>query len=196
MMINLILITMFMIGIVYAAFHGTMEDVSEALFQSAEDALALSLSLMSVLVFWLGMMNIAKHANILTFLANVFRPFVVKLFPEIPSNHRAIGYILANMIANIFGLGSAATPMGLKAMQEMKTLQKNDVASRSMITFLALNTSGLTIIPTKVIAIRMKYDAVAATDIVITTIIATLVSTVCALMFDRLFHFYDTRKKG
>lgn len=195
-MVNIIWVAMFIIGIIYAAFNGTMEEVSEALFQSAEDAIGLTLSLMSVLVFWLGMMNIAKHANILDFLAKLFRPMVVKLFPEIPPNHRAFGYILANMIANIFGLGSAATPMGLKAMQEMKTLQKGNTASRSMITFLALNTSSLTLIPTKVIAIRMKYGSVSPTEIVLTTIIATLVSTCSAIILDRFFHFYDTRKKG
>src|SRR5699024_12703212 len=108
----------------------------------------------SILVFWLGIMKIAEKANILKGLAKLFRPFIHKLFPELPKDHPAVGYILSNFTANIFGLGSAATPIGLKAMEEMKKLSKSNVASRSMITFLALNTSSLTLIPTTVIAIR------------------------------------------
>src|SRR5699024_2697163 len=118
----------------------------------------------------------------------------IKLFPELPKDHPAIGYILTNFTANIFGLGSAATPIGLKAMEEMKKLSKSNVASRSMITFLALNTSSLTLIPTTVIAIRMQYGSSEPTAIVGTTILATITSTIAAILFDRLFYYVDRKK--
>src|SRR5699024_11095595 len=128
-----------------------------------------------VLVFWLGIMRVAEKAGILQILAYIFRPIIYRLFPEIPKGHPAIGYILSNFTANLFGLGSAATPMGIKAMEEMKKISNSPVASRSMIIFLALNTSSLTLIPTKVIAIRMQYGSVSPTEIVGTTIVATII---------------------
>lgn len=193
-MVNYIWALMAIIGIVYAIFNGTMSEVNEAIFSSAQDAVQLSLGLISILVFWLGIMKIAEKANILRQLAILFRPLIHKLFPELPKNHPAIGYILSNFTANIFGLGSAATPIGLKAMEEMKKLSKSHVASRSMITFLALNTSSLTLIPTTVIAIRMQYGSASPTEIVGTTIIATLTSTAAAILLDRLFYYLEGRK--
>lgn len=195
-MVNIIWALMAIIGIVYAMFNGTMDKVNEALFQSANEAVTLAIGLISVLVFWLGMMKIAEAGGVLSFLARLFRPIVVRIFPDIPKDDPAIGYILSNFTANIFGLGSAATPMGLKAMKEMKRLSKSDTASRSMITFLALNTSSLTLIPTTVIAIRMQFQSISPTEIVGTTIIATTASTISALLLDRLFYFLHKRKKG
>lgn len=193
-MVNLIWAFMLIIGIIYATFNGTMDEVNNALFASADEAVMLTISLVSVLVFWLGIMNIATHAHILQFLAKLCKPLIVKLFPDLPKDDPAIGYILSNVIANVFGLGSAATPMGLKAMHEMKRLSNSPIASRSMITFLALNTSSLTLIPTKVIAIRMKYEALVPTEIVGTTILATIVSTISAILFDRFFYYLSTKK--
>ena len=119
-MVNLIWAFMAIIGIIYAIFNGTIEDVNEALFQSANEAVTLSIGLIGVLVFWLGIMRVAEKAGILQILANIFRPIIYRLFPEIPKGHPAIGYILSNFTANLFGLGSAAPPMGIKAMEEMK----------------------------------------------------------------------------
>ncbi len=140
-------------------------------------------------------MKVAEHAGILEFLSKLFRPLIFRIFPDIPKDHPAIGYILSNITANIFGLGNAATPMGIKAMEQMKELSGSDEASRSMITFLALNTSSLTIIPTTVISIRMQYDSVSPTEIVGTTIIATLISSISALLIDRLFYYRSLRRK-
>lgn len=194
-MVNYIWASMAIIGIVYAMFNGTMSDVNEALFTSAREAVQLSIGLISILVFWLGMMKVAEKANILNRLAQLFRPFIHRLFPELPKDHPAVGYILTNITANIFGLGSAATPIGLKAMEEMKKLSKSNVASRSMITFLALNTSSLTLIPTTIIAIRMQYNSASPTAIVGTTIIATITSTIAAILFDRLFYYAERRSR-
>lgn len=187
---------MAIIGIVYAIFNGTMDQVNQALFQSANEAVTLSIGLISILVFWLGIMKIAETAGILNVLAIIFRPVIYRLFPEIPKDHPAIGYILSNLTANMFGLGNAATPMGLKAMEEMKKLSNSPIASRSMITFLALNTSSLTLIPTTVIAIRMQYDSVAPTEIVGTTIIATIFSSLSAVLLDRFFYHMTKDKEG
>jgi len=194
-MINIIWAMMAIIGIVYAIFNGTLDDVNEAIFNSAQEAVTLTIYLMSTLVFWLGMMKVAEAGGILQILARLFKPLVRKLFPEIPEDHPAIGYILSNITANMFGLGNAATPMGLKAMDEMKKLSGTNTASRSMITFLALNTSGLTIVPTTVIAIRMQHHSISPTEIVGTTLIATIVSTTFAIIFDRLFYHLEKNKR-
>ncbi|MFD1039239.1 nucleoside recognition domain-containing protein [Virgibacillus byunsanensis] len=187
-MVNIIWACMAGIGIFYAMFNGTMDQVNKAIFESANEAVTLSIGLISILVFWLGIMKVAEEAGILKALTKLFRPIVLRLFPDIPKDHPAIGYILSNITANIFGLGNAATPMGIKAMEQMKQLSGSDSASRSMITFLAINTSSLTIIPTTVIAIRMQYNSVSPTEIVGTTIIATLISTISAITIDRIFH--------
>lgn len=187
---------MAVLGIIYALFNGTIDQVNQAIFQSASDAVTLTISLVSVLVFWLGIMRIAEKANILAGLAKLFRPIVVRLFPEIPEDHPAFGYILANITANLFGLGNAATPVGIKAMQELKNLSQSDEASRSMITFMAINTAGLTLVPTTVIAIRMKYDSISPTEIVGTTLVATTLSLIAALILDRLFYYRDRVRRG
>src|SRR5690625_5085009 len=122
-MVNLIWACMAIIGIVYAMIHGTIDEVNKAIFESANVAVQLTISLISILVFWLGMMKIAEEAGILRALAKWSKPIIHWLFPELPKDHPAIGYILSNLTANMFGLGNAATPMGLKAMEEMKKLQ-------------------------------------------------------------------------
>lgn len=196
-MVNIIWACMAIIGIVYAAFNGRMEEVNKAIFESANDAVALCIGLVSVLVFWLGIMKVAEHAGILQGMAKVFRPLILKLFPDIPKDHPAIGYILSNLTANLFGLGNAATPMGIKAMKELKTLSgDSNTASRSMITFMAMNTAGLTLIPTTVIAIRMKYGSAAPTEIVGTTLAATIISLLAALILDRIFYHADKKRTG
>jgi len=194
-MVNLIWIFMASVGIIYAMFNGTMDEVNKAIFESADEAVTLSLGLISVLVFWLGIMKIAEEAGILKVFSKILRPIVTRIFPDLPKNDPAVGYILSNITANLFGLGNAATPMGIKAMKEMKRLSGTDTASRSMITFLALNTSGLTLIPTTVIAIRMQYDSVSPTEIVMPTIIATMVATISALLLDRFFYYRSKRRK-
>lgn len=196
-MVNLIWVFMFVIGMAYAAINGKMEQVNKAIFDSAQEAVTISLGLISILVFWLGIMNLAQNAGLLEKLSRLFQPIAKRLFPEIPPDHPAMGYILSNMIANIFGLGNAATPAGIKAMEQMKEINDNKTeASRSMITFLAINTSSLTLIPTTVIAIRMNYGSTSPTDIVGTTIVATICSTLAAILIDRYFYYRRQRKKG
>mgnify|MGYP001046193942 CR=1 FL=1 len=194
-MVNIIWVLLTVIGIVFAIFNGTIDEVNKAIFSGAKEAVTICIGLISVLVFWLGMMKIAEQAGLLKKLTNLFRPLVTKLFPEVPKDHPAMGYILSNMMANIFGLGNAATPLGIKAMEELKRLNggKNS-ASNSMITFLALNTSSITLIPTTVIAIRINYDSASPTDIVGPTLIATIFSAISGILIDRYFYYRRMRK--
>lgn len=193
-MVHIIWVGLAAVGIVYAMFNGTIEEVNEVIFESANESVYLIISLVSILVFWLGLMRIAEEAGLLVKLASLFKPLFTRLFPDIPHDHPAMGYILSNFSANLFGLGNAATPLGIKAMNEMKKLNEDkEEASRSMITFLALNTSSVTLIPTTIIAIRMQYDSVAPTEIVISTILATLISTTGAILVDRYFYY---RRQG
>src|SRR3954447_23580817 len=116
-MVNYIWVFMTIVGFVFALINGTMTEVNKAIFDGAKDAVTLCIGLISILVFWLGMMRIAEEAGLLKAMAKLFKPIVKPLFPEVPANHPAMGYILSNIIANMFGLGNAATPLGLKAME-------------------------------------------------------------------------------
>ncbi|MGV3464592.1 MAG: nucleoside recognition domain-containing protein [Heyndrickxia sp.] len=194
-MVNYIWIGMTIIGLIFAAVNGKMKAVNEAIFHSANEAVTLCIGLISILVFWLGIMRIAQESGLLDKLSRLFRPIIKKLFPEVPEDHPALGYIVSNIMANMFGLGNAATPLGIKAMEQLKELNGGKpVASRSMITFLALNTSGLTLVPTTVIAIRMNYQSSSPTEIVGPTLIATFIATVAAILIDRYYHYKRTRK--
>jgi spore maturation protein A len=195
LMVNYVWVIMTVIGVVFALFNGTMEAVNKAVFDGAKEAVTLCIGLISVLVFWLGMMRIAEESGLLERLSRLFRPLVKILFPEVPPNHPAMGYILSNMISNMFGLGNAATPLGIKAMEELKKLNGGKTsASRSMVTFLAINTASITIIPTTVIAIRINYHSVSPTEIVVPTIIATIISAIGAILIDRYFYYRRSRK--
>ncbi|PYZ98477.1 spore maturation protein [Alteribacter lacisalsi] len=194
-MVNLIWVILFVIGIAFAAVNGTMDQVNKAVFEGAREAVTICIGLISVLVFWLGLMKIAEKGGILRGLSRLLGPFVRRLFPDVPKESPAMGYILSNMSANMFGLGNAATPMGIKAMEELKKLNGNrDEASRSMITLLAINTASITLIPTTVISLRLQYGSVSPTEIVGTTIVATACSTAGAILIDRYFYYRRVRK--
>lgn len=194
-MVNYIWAIMAIGGIIYAMINGTMDEVNKAIFKSADDAVVLAISLISVMVFWLGITKIAEAAGLLKGLVRLAKPFIARLFPDIPKDHPAMGYILSNLTANFFGLGNAATPMGIKAMEEMKKLSGSPKASRSMITFLAINTSSLTLIPTTVLAVRMKYDSHSPTEIVSATLLASIISFIGAILIDRFFYEIRRRKE-
>ncbi|MGL4522929.1 MAG: nucleoside recognition domain-containing protein [Bacilli bacterium] len=195
-MINIIWVIMFVIGVVFAALNGRVNEVNAAIFSGGKDAVQLVLSLVSVLVFWVGIMRIAEKSGLLEkFVAFVF-PLVAKLFPEVPKNDAAMGYIVSNMVANLFGLGNAATPLGIKAMGALKRLNNDsDEVSRSMTTFLAINTASITLIPTTVIGIRMANGAAEPNDIILATICAQGVSMIFAVCIDRYFYFRRMAKQ-
>lgn len=194
-MVNYFWIFMCISGIIYAFFNGTIDQVNMAIFESAKESVAICIGLISVLVFWLGIMKVAEDSGLLEKTSRLFFPFVRKIFPDVPKDHPALGYILSNMIANMFGLGNAATPLGIKAMEELNELnQGNDSPSRSMTTFIALNTAGLTILPTTVIVIRMNNHAQNPTEIIGFVFIATVISTVLTLILDRYLYNMNAKK--
>lgn len=187
-MINYIWMFMIASGVVAAILQGKIELVTSAALTGAKDAVAVCFGLISILVFWLGMMKIAEDSGLLEKLAKVLRPVARFLFPGVPEKHPAMGYILSNMSANLFGLGNAATPMGIKAMEELQKLNPDPkTATPAMCTLLALNTSGLTLIPTTMIGLRLKYESINPTEIIGPTLLATCVATGAAIFLDRYY---------
>ncbi|SEB65719.1 nucleoside recognition domain-containing protein [Paenibacillus sp. GP183] len=187
-MVNFIWLFFILSGFIVAAVQGNVEAVTQAAFEGAKSGVSVCFGLISILVFWLGMMRIAEDAGILSKLAVLLRPFIRFLFPSVPRNHPALGYIMSNMSANILGLGNAATPMGIKAMQELQKLNPDkEKASTAMCTLLALNTSSVTLIPATLIAIRMNFNSLNPAEIVGTTLIATIISTTAAIFVDRWY---------
>lgn len=187
-MINLIWLMMILIGFAFAAVNGKIEIVTQAAFDGAATGVTVCFGLISVLVFWMGMMKMAEDAGLLGRIAKLLGPAVRFLFPDVPKDHPAMGYILSNMSANLLGLGNAATPMGIKAMQQLQELNPDkQTASPAMCTLLALNTASITIIPTTLIAIRLNYQSANATEIVGTTLMATIIATLAAIMADRWY---------
>lgn len=187
-MVNWIWLFFIVASVVVAAITGKMDAVTQAAFDGAKSGVTVSFGLISIMVFWLGMMRIAEDAGLLQKLARMLGPIVRKLFPDVPRNHPAIGYIMSNLSANLFGLGNAATPMGIKAMQELQKLNPDPAtATPAMCTLLALNTSSITIIPTTLIAIRMNYGSANPAEIIGTTLAATFIATGAAILADRWY---------
>ncbi|BFH69347.1 MAG: nucleoside recognition domain-containing protein [Paenibacillus dendritiformis] len=185
-MVNAIWMFMLLVGFISAAAQGRIDAVTEAVFDGAKTGVTVSFGLISVMVFWLGMMRIAEDGGLLAKVAKALGPIVRFLFPDVPPNHPALGYIMSNMSANLLGLGNAATPMGIRAMQELQKLNPDkESATPAMCTLLAINTSSITLIPTTLIAIRMNFGSANPAEIVGTTLLATMVATLAAIAADR-----------
>ncbi|CAI8850506.1 MULTISPECIES: nucleoside recognition domain-containing protein [unclassified Brevibacillus] len=194
-MLNVIWLGLIVISIVVAAMTGRMEAINAAAFEGAKTGVTVCLGLLSVLAFWMGMMRIAEKSGLLELLARVLSPIIQILFPDVPKGHPAMGYILSNMSANLLGLGNAATPMGLKAMEELQKLNPDKQnASAAMCTLLAINTASITIIPTTMIAIRMQYGSVNPVEIVGTTLLSSFAATIVALLIDRMYRYRHIRR--
>lgn len=182
-MINAIWTGLIVIGVLVGIFTGNVQAVTDSAINSAGTAVTLSLELIGVMALWLGLMKIAEEAGMVRAMGKLMKPIMVKLFPEVPVDHPAMGSIVANMAANFFGLGNAATPLGIKAMQELQDLNTNkDEASNSMVTFLAINTSSVTLISSSVIAYRVAAGSANATEVIAPTIVATIASTTVAII--------------
>lgn len=181
------------VGILFSMLTGNLTTLNEEILNSSKITLNMIFEIFPIMALWLGIMNIAKDSGLLRKISKMISPFLSKLFPDVPKNHESIGYIASNIIINIFGLGSAATPFGLKAMKSLQELNdKKDTASKSMITFLVINTAGVTLVPTTIIALRMLYKSANPTEIVLPCIVATVLSSICAVILDRiLYKIYD-----
>lgn len=170
----------------YGIFSGKIDAINSEIINSGSSSLELFLSMFPLMVLWSGIMNIAKKAGILDFLAKCMRPLFKIIFPELKEDDPALGYVASNLTINMLGIHNASTPFGLKAMKCMQDNNPNKkVATRSMITFLVLNTSGVTLIATDIIAVRGSLGSRNPTDLVFVTIIATILNTTLALLMDR-----------
>lgn len=190
---------MILLGIVYGAVTGNMQAVTDAAFASAKEAVTLCITMTGMMALWVGVMEIARGAGLIRKWSEKLKPFIHFLFPGIPKGHKAQEYIAANMIANILGLGSAATPAGLKAMEALQernlelcgqkgTSRKRgpDIATDEMCTFLIVNISSLQLIPVNIIAYRSQYGSVNPAAVVGPGLIATICSTAAAIIFCKL----------
>jgi spore maturation protein A len=201
-MLNYLWGLMILIGLGYGIVTGQVDALSNAAIDSVGEAVTLALTMLGIMAMWTGLMEIARQAGIMERMTQGLRPVLRFLFPRIPREHKANEYIAANIIANVLGLGWAATPMGLKAMKELAALERERVAAREgiasadeiqlgkasdeMCTFLVINISSLQLIPVSVIAYRAQYGAVNPAAIVLPGLLATIVSTAVAVIFCRL----------
>ncbi|MCI8894043.1 MAG: nucleoside recognition protein [Lachnospiraceae bacterium] len=212
-MLNYLWGFMLLIGIIYGSITGNLPALTDAALNSAKEAVALCITMLGIMSFWVGLMRIAENAGIITSAARKMKPLLKFLFPRIPAGHPALEYISTNMIANVLGLGWAATPAGLKAMEELGALEEDrrnggagntdgkslwpsvpkGVASNEMCTFLIINISSLQLIPVNIIAYRNQYGSVNPSAIVGPGILATFVSTLAAVVFCKVMEW---RRKG
>ena len=191
-MVTIIWAVLIIIGIVFSLCTGNVINLNNTILTSSTDGLKMMLDLLPIIVLWTGIMKIAEDSRLLEKIANFLYPALSKLFPSVPKNNPALGYIASNIAANAMGLGSAATPFGLKAMNELQKINnKKDTATEAMITFIILNTSGVTIVPTTTIALRLMHGSINPERIIITSIIATFFASLAGLLLD----YYIRRKK-
>lgn len=183
-MLNYLWGFMILIGIVVGALKGNISEVGNAAINSSKEAVSLCITMLGVMAMWTGMMQVAKKCGLVASFTKALRPVIRFLFPDIPKDHIVNEYIASNMIANILGLGWAATPMGLMAMKELKKLNGDrEVASCDMCTLLIVNISSLQLIPVNIIAYRSQYGSANPAEILMSGIIATAISTLVGVIF-------------
>jgi spore maturation protein A len=183
-MLNYIWFGLMAIALIVAAFNGTAEAVTKGAMDSAKTAVEIAIGLIGILTLWSGMMRVAEASGLVTILGRALRPVLRWLFPEVPAEHPASGAIVLSIAANMLGLNNAATPLSIKAMEELQTLNGGDkeTATNAMVTFMALNTSGVQLIPTTMIAILATAGSTNPTAIISPSIIATGIGTLAALI--------------
>lgn len=214
-MLNYIWAAMIIIGIIYGAFTGNIEAVSQAALDSAGEAVSLCITMIGVMSLWVGLMEIARKSGLIASMTKGISPFITFIFPNIPHTHPAREYISTNLIANILGLGWACTPAGLKAMEELANLEaergnpeylpassaqrgrstakehnviKERSATKEMCDFLILNISSLQLIPVNMIVYRQQYGSVNPTAVIAPAIVATFFSTLVAVIFCKIMN--------
>ena len=196
-MINAVWLILLAGGTVFAAIAGRIEVVTQAALEGAENAVSLSLKLIGVMSLWLGIMKIAEKSGIIQFIAAFLGPVIRFLFPSVPRSHPAMGAIIMTVSANMMGLGNAATPLGIKAMQELQKLNHfRDTASPAMCTLLALCTTGFTLVPATIIALRAAAGSTNPAEIVGSTIVVSFIATCVAIVADWLCRNLIYRNRG
>ncbi len=193
-MLNYIWFGLMAVALVVAAFNGTADAVTKGAVDSAKTAVEIALGLIGIMTLWLGMMRIAEASGLVTLLGRLLRPVLRWLFPEVPPDHPANGAIVLATAANMLGLNNAATPLSIKAMEELQELNpRKDTATNAMVTFMALTTSGVQLIPATMIGVLVAAGAKAPTAIISTSLMATAAGTAAAVIAAKVLQrFYPT----
>ena len=185
---NYIFYFLIVISIIAGAINGKLSDVANAILSGAELSVKVAFSLIGIMAFWLGMMKIAEKCGLISFIAKIIKPITRRLFNEIPEDSPAIGDIAMNFSANAFGLSNAATPMGLKAMEELQKHNKDkSSASNAMCMLLAMNTAGFQLIPATVLAVLIGIGYKNPTEIIAPTLLVTTIAFVSAIILAKVF---------
>lgn len=186
--LNAIFAFLIVAGIVVSVVSGNVETVTDSAISGARDGVEKVIAFVGVMTLWLGMARIAEESGLMASMTRLIHPLLRPLFPSVPDGHPAMGAMLMNMVANMMGFGSAATPFGLKAMEHLQELNaRRDTASDAMCTFLAINTASVTLVPATVIAFRAAAGSANPSEIIGPAIVATACSSVVALTADRIF---------
>ncbi len=184
-MVSIIWGFLILVGIIFSLITGDVSLVNTEVLASSAQSMEMFLNMLPVIVLWMGLMQIASDSGLLAIVAHKFSFILKRLFPSIPEGHEALGLIASNIIINMAGLGGAATPFGLKAMEKLQELNdKKDTATEAMITFLVLNTSGVTLIPTGIISLRALYGSANPGEIISGALIATICASIAGLTLD------------
>ena len=193
-MLNYVWFGLMAIALIVAAFTGRADAVTKGAMDSAKTAVEVALGLIGVLTLWSGMMRVAEASGLVTLLGRALRPVMRLLFPEVPAEHPASGAIVLSVAANMLGLNNAATPLSIKAMEELQTLNENkETATNPMVTFMALNTSGVQLIPATMIAVLATAGSKNPTWIISTSLVATAIGTAAAVIAAKLLQrFYPS----
>jgi len=190
---NMIWLILLSVSIIFAVFTGNLEPFTKAIFDGAKSAVEVSLFLLGVVSVWMGITRILEDSGLIYRIAHVFRPVISRLFKNIPGDHPSISAITLNVLANLFGLGNAATPLGIKAMQELDALNEDKgTITFEMMIFIILNTASIQLIPFTVIGILAACGAENPAEVVLPVLITTVISAIAALMI--LFSFRKVLK--
>jgi spore maturation protein A len=185
--VNAVFLFLLVAAFVVAAVQGTIEKMTAGALDGAAAAVTLAIGLVGVLALWMGLMRVAEEAGLTRLLARAVAPVLRRLFPDVPPDHPAMGAMVLNVSANMLGLGNAATPLGIKAMEELQTLNpRPQIATDAMVLFLAINTSSVQLIPATVVALRAAAGATQPADIVGPTLLATTFSTIVGVLSAKL----------
>jgi spore maturation protein A len=196
-MLNYIWFGLMAIALVVAIFNGTAAGVTKGAVDSAKVAVEIAIGLVGIMTLWLGVMRVAEKAGLVALLGRLLRPISRLLFPEVPPEHPAIGAMIMNVAANMLGLSNAATPLGIKAMEELQTLNDDkETASNAMVTFMALNTAGIQFIPTTIIGVLAAAGSKNPTAIIATTLIATLSGATAAVTAAKILQRFFPGGRG
>jgi spore maturation protein A len=196
-MMNWIWLALVVIGVIAGAVNGKMEAVTKAAFDGAKSAVELCIGLIGIMALWLGLMKVAEQAGLVQALSRLVRPIMRRLFPDVPADHPAMGSMLSNIAANLLGLGNSATALGLKAMQDLQSLNaEKETASNAMVIFMAINTTAITIIPATVIGLRASAGSAHPTSIIGTTLVSCCTACVVAVTTAKLLEKLRVYRQG